>query len=344
MLASSIAVIYSTVDRLNILGGTAIVFILVYYALQDESDGEDQVSNDESRGLSISLSSPSSNPTILATGIADDDLPSHQDCVDSSVDSTEYIHLPVKSNVKKRHGVQDENTQSNTVDDMERLPESRDAPANHPFVESYSCHPSGPREPCAASYQYDDPFGPRASLSKGRVFVNRTGQDGIAAMLAENVSQKLKERGYRLFYDEETLQPGDLQKISIESHVRASDVFLCIVSKEWYFRYWCMHELNLAFESNCRIIPIFTECGKVDYNNSMIFKGEFYKRHVIYNNAEVNGAVIDKFWNNLEKLQHIQQGPVFRTSPKGNLRTYLDAVMRCIDKEMERQRRGGAAS
>jgi hypothetical protein len=185
----------------------------------------------------------------------------------------------------------------------------------------------------AASICSIEPFGPNADSSPGRIFINHTGQDSGARILAEMIWRDLVQEGYRCFFDATSLEVGVMWKRSIEMHIQACDIFLCIVSKEWYFRHWCLRELNIACESKCKIIPLFMECGKVRYDND--FKGEFHRCHASCKKNSVNGALIDQFWSNVINLQEIQTDRSINLERKGEMFDNINIIKQWIIREMQ---------
>jgi hypothetical protein len=182
-----------------------------------------------------------------------------------------------------------------------------------------------------------EPFGPNADLSPGRIFINHTGQDSGARILAEMIWRDLRQEGYSCFFDAKSLNVGDKFEKCIEMHVQACDIFLCIVSEEWYYRHWCMRELNIACESKRKIIPVFMECGKVHYDDD--FRGKFYGRHLFCKKNRVKGALIDQFWNNVINLQEIQTDRTINWEGKGDLFDNVNIIKLWIIREMQRQQR-----
>jgi hypothetical protein len=189
----------------------------------------------------------------------------------------------------------------------------------------------------AASICSIEPFGLNATSSRGRIFINHTGQDSGARILTEMIWRDLVQEGYRCFFDAKSLEVGVMWKKCIEMHIQACDIFLCIVSKEWYYRHWCMRELNIACESKCKIIPLFMECGKVRYDND--FKGEFYRCHASCQKNSVNGTLIDQFWNNVINLLEIQTDRSINLERKGEMVDNVNIIKQWIIREMQRRRR-----
>jgi hypothetical protein len=189
----------------------------------------------------------------------------------------------------------------------------------------------------AASICSIEPFGLNATSSRGRIFINHTGQDSGARILTEMIWRDLVQEGYRCFFDAKSLEVGVMWKKCIEMHIQACDIFLCIVSKEWYYRHWCMRELNIACESKCKIIPLFMECGKVRYDND--FKGEFYRCHASCQKNSVNGTLIDQFWNNVINLLEIQTDRSINLERKGEMVDNVNIIKQWIIRAMQRRRR-----
>jgi TIR domain len=171
---------------------------------------------------------------------------------------------------------------------------------------------------------------------KPSIFINHTGQDEGSKVFAEMLWEKSSQEGYRCFYDAKSIEQGIPWKARIEERVRECDIFLCIVSENWYFRHWCMLELNWALESNRKIIPVFMECGKIPFPYEQSFRAKFFGIHSTYDQAEVDGPLIARFWKNLNDLKEIQSVSI-NFGQKGHLCDNAEIIMQWIRKATEEQ-------
>jgi len=90
------------------------------------------------------------------------------------------------------------------------------------------------------------------------VFLSHTGVDPDAAAFAAFVGAKLQDK-YEIdsFLDSETIKTGDAWRHKIETHAKGRTVFVAILSKNYFERFWCLHELDMAFRHNCIVIPVY---------------------------------------------------------------------------------------
>lgn len=97
------------------------------------------------------------------------------------------------------------------------------------------------------------------------VFINYRGADSNYA--ARLLFEGLKPRfGRQVFFDEETIQPGEDYVLRLLRGVRESTVLLAVIGPHWLSerriddpRDWIRRELVTAYACGVRVIPVFTE-------------------------------------------------------------------------------------
>jgi len=101
-------------------------------------------------------------------------------------------------------------------------------------------------------------FKPKQQLCS--VFLSHTGADSDAAAFAGFLASKLRDK-YNIdaFLDSETLETGDTWRQKIEDSAKGCKVFVAILSKHYFERFWCLHELDLAFRHNVSVVPVYIE-------------------------------------------------------------------------------------
>ncbi|HEX8865862.1 MAG TPA: TIR domain-containing protein, partial [Lentzea sp.] len=97
------------------------------------------------------------------------------------------------------------------------------------------------------------------------VFVNYRGADSNYA--ARLLFEGLKPRfGRQVFFDEETIQPGEDYVLRLLRGVRESTVLLAVIGPHWLAERridnpddWIRRELVAAYQCGVRVIPVFTD-------------------------------------------------------------------------------------
>src|SRR5690349_3012570 len=100
------------------------------------------------------------------------------------------------------------------------------------------------------------------------VFVNYRGADSNYA--ARLLFEGLKPRfGRQVFFDEETIQPGEDYVLRLLRGVRESTVLLAVIGPQWLIERriddpndWIRRELVTAYACGVRVIPVFTDGAK----------------------------------------------------------------------------------
>jgi len=150
------------------------------------------------------------------------------------------------------------------------------------------------------------------------VFLSHTGADPDAATFAAFVGAKLQDK-YEIdsFLDSKTLDAGDIWRHKIETHAKRCKVFVAILSKHYFERFWCLHELDLAFRNNCIVIPVYF----VDPNPS----GDKKEIHKVEIPKATNTEFADKLGRMLAEKQLEEDSSVVLRRWWTNM-TALDAI------------------
>lgn len=134
------------------------------------------------------------------------------------------------------------------------------------------------------------------------VFLCHTRQDAIGKSLTGHLADNMMRMGYRTFYDVWSLAGGDEWMQCIEQCVRSSHVFVCLLTESFWFRYVCMHELDIALRSNRVIIPVCLD-GDPPNVDDLDFRDLFYATHA--NNPgghPVDKQLLDQWLRNIKEL------------------------------------------
>ena len=153
-----------------------------------------------------------------------------------------------------------------------------------------------------------------------RVFVSHTGQDPEAAQFASLLAWRLDGAGISSFFDAKNLNPGDIWKDKIERNVTDCEIFVCVISPTFWFRYWCNRELDLATSLGKAKVPILVDCEMQNPSNDT-FRQDFCDKH----SSRVDEAVIDRWLSNIVSLGEVQ---AFRhiVTGKDSLRLNIETV------------------
>ena len=95
----------------------------------------------------------------------------------------------------------------------------------------------------------------RQNILVCQVLISHTGQDKLAANLSNHVYKK-RHVTLDTFLDSKWIHPGDLWRKVIEENASRCQVIVCLLSPNYFRRYWCLHELDLAMQAGCRILPV----------------------------------------------------------------------------------------
>jgi len=141
-------------------------------------------------------------------------------------------------------------------------------------------------------------------LGTPAVFVSQTGQDEPSMVFASYLCDVLlKEHCIVAFFDARSLQTGEAWENRIERCVQGCQVFVCVLSPSFFRSFWCMHELDLAFRSERKIIPVCYSCKPPRVDECMRKSlSELLQEKKVTDASNV----LDRWCENLEKLKAIQ--------------------------------------
>ena len=129
-------------------------------------------------------------------------------------------------------------------------------------------------------------------------FISHTGQDPAAGNFAAHLHDKLEDQDMLHFYDGLSIEPGEEWKERIRSEVEKCAVFVAILSPTYFQRYWCMHELDLAFRHGRHIFPVYYgPHGRKDLPSD---KDEFISHFAEEERADQDE--LERWWNNVRRL------------------------------------------
>lgn len=167
------------------------------------------------------------------------------------------------------------------------------------------------------------------------VFLSHTGQEVFSPIFAEVVWEKLgKESDVDSFLDSDRLEAGHEWIQDIEYCATGCRVFVCILSREYFRRYWCMHELDLALQSGKSIIPVSNDrqvFSNINFDDvRQALSAQLAEKH----DGNVDPEILDRWCGNIEKLKKIQcEYP--RKAPKHNFLSFRNDVVTLIVKKLE---------
>lgn len=137
----------------------------------------------------------------------------------------------------------------------------------------------------------------------GSVFVSHTGRDEHGAIFAAHLCHSLYEDGIDAFFDSKSIQEGELFEEKIVESVKGCAVFVCVLTENYYRRYWCMRELDIAIQSEKTLIPVYLPEEPPDADNTE-FANEFIAIHST--RRHVDQQVILRWLNNIRYLKKLQ--------------------------------------
>ncbi len=79
-----------------------------------------------------------------------------------------------------------------------------------------------------------------------QAFISHTGQHDTSRVVATFLAKQLKSQGVQRFIDYDALNPGSDWSEELERHAQLSKVMVLLLSPDYFSRYWCMRELDLA--------------------------------------------------------------------------------------------------
>lgn len=131
------------------------------------------------------------------------------------------------------------------------------------------------------------------------MFLSHTGQgQNNSKNFAGYLKTELASRGIPTFMDITNLVAGSEWENEIKRYVETCSLFVCIISEQFYFRYWCMLELDLAFQKNRTILPVLYE--ETNRPDEAAFRAQ------LGFDDRVDENTLDRWWSNIVRLRGIQ--------------------------------------
>ena len=115
--------------------------------------------------------------------------------------------------------------------------------------------------------------------------------------------EKLEEEGIVYFYDESCIRTGEHWKQRIRSEVKDCAVLVAILSPNYFQRYWCMHELDLALRHGRRILLLYFD-PVAEPDDLPKDKAQFMK--YFDSDERVENDELDRWWSNIIRLPDLQ--------------------------------------
>ena len=149
----------------------------------------------------------------------------------------------------------------------------------------------------------DKDYTKAAAKDGKKVFMDHTGRDARRLPFVTCLCRELEHHGIPLFVDYKGIEFGTKWAKVIEENARTCQVFVCILSITYFEQYWCMHELDVAFEHDRTILVVINhECERLlkDFNEA-----SFRRMH--HRNPMVSEHELDSWCKNIQELRQIQQ-------------------------------------
>jgi hypothetical protein len=112
------------------------------------------------------------------------------------------------------------------------------------------------------------------------VFISHAKED--KEEIARPLFQALTKRRLKVWYDEISMKPGDVQVESIEKGIKGSNYGILIVSKDFLKSKWTKHEfLTILYKAVIQDKPIFTIWHKVTLSEVQAFSLDLARTHAL---------------------------------------------------------------
>ena len=95
-----------------------------------------------------------------------------------------------------------------------------------------------------------------ADSANPSVFVSyrRTGEQ---KQFVKKFVEQLMQQKFNVWLDDNAMFPGDMITTEISHAIKKSDIFVCLLSKEFFESEWCPKELNFATFKRKKVFPIW---------------------------------------------------------------------------------------
>ena len=121
----------------------------------------------------------------------------------------------------------------------------------------------------------EEPDGP------GEVFISyKSTDDQEQKKMADDLYLQLVQEGFSVFKDEKgTIDPADELSEEISAGIANCDIFLCILSKEYYKPGWCLKELTDAVSKKKKLFCICWGDDEIPENFKLLLEDTVYHKY-----------------------------------------------------------------
>ena len=106
--------------------------------------------------------------------------------------------------------------------------------------------------------------------------------------IAKPLFKELEKRGYKIWFDEECIEPGDSIRESIDNGLLNSGRIIIILSTKYIEKHWTKLEFNAVISIQKRIIPIWYQ---VSFEEVKKFSPMIADIRAISYNGDINSIV-----------------------------------------------------
>ena len=133
------------------------------------------------------------------------------------------------------------------------------------------------------------------------MFVSYTGLDLNGHTFVTCVNYALERASISTFSADKHLGPLSEWEADLREHASGCSVFLCIISNSYYYRYWCMRELDVALQHGRRIVPVRYHLSEQNFDET-----KFRNQHMNGRRNVDRASTVDRWCANIEQLESIQ--------------------------------------
>lgn len=147
-------------------------------------------------------------------------------------------------------------------------------------------------------------------LSRGKftAFLSHTGRDTTSCQFTVYLKEKAESLNIPCFCDYASIPPATPWAKYIEKAVTECQAFVAILSPEYFRRYWCMHELDLAIQHSRPVLPVYYSLsGPEEFPDEGVFC-DFFKndRRLHTEEGVADMDRLHRWWRNINQLKDIQ--------------------------------------
>ena len=165
-----------------------------------------------------------------------------------------------------------------------------------------------------------------------------TGEYAEEEAMALRIINRMRQDGYRVWYDNEIVPAGEYDE-DIEEHIDKCEVFMALISKAYFNSYWCKNEISHACDQNKTILPVRIE--DVDYPKGLnirlsriqhVDRNKFKDENDFYNKIYSTSFIKKCLGSNLEFSTGNSE-----TQNEDKRKEYLEFIksLECIDEDIK---------